>query len=116
MVVRGTWKGGITTLGLKEGGVGIWDLDGVKWFAEQAAKAGKLAKDLTPDKVVEVVKSLREKYIKSYVWDLVNKLKEKIIKGEIAFKTPMTHDEYVKIIEELKKGNLNAALAKGTVS
>ncbi|MDJ0270947.1 MAG: BMP family protein [Aigarchaeota archaeon] len=116
MVVKGTWKEGIITLGLKEGGVGIWDLDGVRWFAEQAAEAGRLAEGLTPDKAVEIVKGLREKYIKSYVWDLVNELKKMIVEGKIAFKTPMTHDEYVKIIEELKKGNLDAALAKGSVS
>ncbi len=115
MVVTGTWKGGIITLGLKEGGVGIWDLDGVKWFAEQAAKWGRLAKGLTPDKVVEIVKSLREKYIKPEVWKLVKELEEKIRKGEIVFKMPKNHDEYLKIIKELEKGNLNAALAKGKV-
>ena len=115
MVATGKWKGGIVTLGLKEGGVGIWDLEGVKWFAEQAANTGRLAKELTPDKVVEIVKGLREKYIKDYVWKLVNELKEKILKGEIVFKTPKTHDEYLAIIKELEKGNLNAALAKGTI-
>jgi len=115
MVVTGTWKGGIITLGLKEGGVGIWDLDGVRWFAEQAASAGRLSKDLTPDKVVEIVDKLRKEYIKDYVWGLVNELKEKILKGEIVFKTPTTHDEYLAIVKELEKGNLNAALAKGSI-
>ena len=115
MVATGRWEGGIRALGLKEGGVGLWSIDGVKWFAEQAASAGRLSKGLTPDKVVEVVKELRGKYIKDYVWKLVNELKEKVERGEIAFKTPMTHDEYLAIISELEKGNLNAALAKGSV-
>ncbi len=115
MVATGTWKGGIITLGLKEGGVGIWDLNGVKWFAEQAYKTGKL-KNLTPDQVVDIVKKLREKYIKPYVWNLVKKLEEMIISGKIVFKTPRTHDEYMKIIKELEQGNLDAALAKGHIS
>ena len=115
MVVKGTWKGGIITLGLKEEGVGIWDLDGVKWFAELAKETGQL-KDMTPEDVYNTVKSLREQYIKDYVWDLVNELAEKIKKGEIVFKTPMTHEEYDAIISELLKGNLNAALEKGSVT
>lgn len=115
MVVEGTWEGGIVTLGLKEEGVGIWDIEGVEWFAKLAKETGQL-KDKTPEDVVRIVKALREKYIKDYVWELVNELKEKIINGEIEFKTPLTHDEYESIIEELEKGNLNAALAKGTIS
>ena len=115
MVVKGTWKGGIITLGLKEEGVGIWDLDGVKWFAELAKETGQL-KDMTPEDVYNTVKSLREQYIKDYVWDLVNELAEKIKKGEIVFKTPMTHEEYDAIISELLKGNLNAALEKGSIT
>lgn len=115
MVVKGTWKGGIITLGLKEEGVGIWDLDGVKWFAELAKETGQL-KDMTPEDVYNTVKSLREQYIKDYVWDLVNELAEKIKKGEIVFKTPMTHEEYDAIIGELLKGNLNAALEKGSIT
>ncbi|ASJ16270.1 BMP family ABC transporter substrate-binding protein [Thermococcus chitonophagus] len=114
MVVDGTWKGGIVTLGLKENGVGYWDLDGVKQFAELAYQAGKL-KGMTPDEVVKIVKEQRERYIKPYVWDIVNELAEKIKSGEIVFKTPKTHEEYEKIIEELQKGNLSAALEKGSV-
>ena len=111
MAVKGPWKPGIITLGVKEGGVGIWDLEGVKWFAEQAYKAGKL-KDMTPDQVVETVKQLREKYISKQAWDMVNQLKQKLVNGEIRFTTPTSHDQYTKIIEELEKGNLDAALEK----
>ncbi len=113
-VVYGNWTGGIVTLGLREGGVGIWSLDGVKWFAELAYKAGRL-KGLTPDQVVEIVKKQREKWIPEDAWRIMEELKEKILKGEIVFKTPKTHDEYVRIIQELEKGNLDAALEKGHV-
>ncbi len=120
MVVEGTWKGGIITLGLKEGGVGIWDLDGVKWFAEQAQAAGRLSEDLTPDEVVNIVKSLRETYIKPAVWGLIHYVEDKVKNGEWAFKTPMTHDEYDQIISALEQAtsleDLNAALEVGSVS
>ncbi len=114
-VVNKQWKGGIVTLGLKEGGVGIWDLKGVETFAQLAYENHKL-KNMTPQEVVNIVKQLREKYIPQSAWQLVDELKQKIISGQIVFKTPTTHDEYTHIIQELMKGNLNAALAKGSVS
>ncbi len=114
MVVKGTWKGGIMALGLKEGGVGIATLDEVRWFAEEAYKNGKL-KDMTPDDVVKIVKELRDKYIKPEVWNLVKELEEKIKNGEIEFKSPANVQERDQIIKEIESGNLNAALSKGTV-
>ena len=112
-VVEGTFKGGIHSLGLKEGGLDLASLDMVKWFAEQAASVGRLPKDLTPEKVVEIVKELREKYISEEAWKIVEELKQKIVNGEIKFKNPATHDEYEEIIEQLEKGNLEAALIAG---
>ncbi len=114
MIVENNWKHGIITLGLKENGVGIWDLDGVKYFATLAKDTGQL-KDLTPDQVVEIVNETRHKYIPDYAWNLVNELSQKIKSGEIAFKTPLTHEEYDQIIQELINGNLDAALEKGSV-
>ncbi len=113
MVATGNWKPGIVTLGLKEGGVGIWDLNGVRYFAELAYKEHKTS--LTPDEIVKIVNETRHKYIPDYAWQLVDKLKQMIISGQIVFKTPTTHDEYQKIIQELQNGNLDAALAKGHI-
>ncbi len=113
MVATGNWKPGIVTLGLKEGGVGIWDLNGVRYFAELAYKEHKTS--LTPDEIVKIVNETRHKYIPEYAWQLVDKLKQMIISGQIAFKTPTTHDEYQKIIQELQNGNLDAALEKGHI-
>ncbi len=114
MVVEDRWTPGIVSLGVKENGVGIWDLDGVKYFAEIAYETGKL-KDLTPDQVVKIVNETRNKYILPISWELVNKLKTMLERGEIEFKTPMSESEYNVIISELLKGNLNAALTKGSV-
>lgn len=115
MAIKGTWEGGIKTLGLVEEGVGIWDLDGVRWFAELADEAGELSEDLTPDNVVKIVNETRESYIRPAVKNLMNELEEMIRSGEIVFKTPLTHEEYEDIISQLKAGNLNAALEKGSI-
>jgi len=115
MAVKGKFKGGIITLGLKEKGVGLSSLEEVKWFAEQAYTTGQL-KGVSPDQVVSVVKELREKYIKEYVWDIVRSLEKMILTGELEFKTPLTHDEYEKIVKAISKGDLNAALAKGSIA
>ncbi|RLG81862.1 MAG: BMP family ABC transporter substrate-binding protein [Thermoprotei archaeon] len=114
MVVEGTWQHGIMVLGLKEDGVGIWDLEGVKYFAQMAYDTGQLT-DLTPEQVVQIVNETRNKYIPDYAWNLVNELKQKIESGEIVFKSPLTHEEYDQIIQELLAGNLDAALEKGSV-
>jgi len=112
MVVKGNWRGGITTLGLKEGGVGVWDLDGVKEFATLAAEAKQL-KDMTPDDVVRIVDSQRRTYIPAEAQSIAEELRQKIVSGEIRFKMPANHDEYDLIIRELLAGNLDAALERG---
>ncbi len=112
MVVKGTWRGGITTLGLKEGGVGVWDLDGVREFAELAAETKQL-KDMSPEDVVRIVESQRRAYIPAEVQSIAEELRQKVINGEIRFKMPVTHDEYDSIVRELLAGNLDAALEKG---
>ncbi|BAA81609.2 membrane lipoprotein family protein [Aeropyrum pernix K1] len=109
-VVEGRFRGGIVSLGLKEGGLGLSDEEIIRYFAEIAAETGQLPEGLTPEKVVEIVMSQREKWISNDGWRLVEELKQKIISGEIKFVTPQDHDTYDSIIEELKAGNLEAAL------
>ncbi|MEM0041879.1 MAG: BMP family protein [Candidatus Korarchaeum sp.] len=111
MVVRGTWKGGIVTLGLKEGGVGVWDLDGVREFATLAAETKQL-KDMTPDDVVRIVESQRKAYISADAQRIADELRQRIVNGEIKFKMPATHEEYDYIVRELLAGNLDAALER----
>ncbi|MCE4614214.1 MAG: BMP family ABC transporter substrate-binding protein [Desulfurococcales archaeon] len=114
MVVDGSWKGGIKVLGLKDNGVGIWGLDGVQYFAQIAYENHKT--NLTPTEIVNTVKEMRQKYIPQQAWNIMNQLEEQIKTGKIVFKTPTSEAEYNAIVQELEKGNLNAALEKGTVS
>lgn len=115
MIVENNWTPGIHILGLKDNGVGIWDLDGVKYFAEIAYSQGKLEAGLTPDNVVEIVNKTRNTYITETGWNVMKELEEMIISGQIAFKSPLTEDEYKQIINALMMGDLNAALSKGHV-
>ncbi|MGB9828264.1 MAG: BMP family lipoprotein [Thermosphaera sp.] len=114
MVVEKKWEPGIKVLGLAESGVGIWDLEGVRTFAEWARDVGKL-KDYTVDQVVSIVNQTRTQYIDSSTWGIYNELYQKIASGEIAFKDPVSIEEYNSIIDALINGNLNAALSKGSV-
>ncbi|MDM7274919.1 MAG: BMP family protein [Thermoprotei archaeon] len=114
MVVKGAWRGGLVVLGYAEGGVGVWDLEGVKYFAQIAYETGQL-KGLTPDDIVRIVKDARGKYVKSDVEAIAKELEGLIVTGKIVFKEPASEEEYLSIIRELEKGNLNAALAKGSI-
>lgn len=115
MVVKNQWKPGIHVLGLKDGGVGIWDLDGVKYFAEIAYSQNKLGAGLTPGDVVNIVKQTRDTYITQTGWSIMRELEQMITSGQIVFKSPSSEDEYNQIINALLSGNLNAALSKGNV-
>ncbi len=112
-VVKGEFKGGVHSLGLKEGALGISDPAIIKYFAGIAAKQGRLPQGLTPDDVVEIVMQKRQKYIDQGAWDLVKQLEEAIKKGQMIFKSPATHDEYNQIIQALENGDLGAAVASG---
>ncbi len=109
-VYYGNFTGGIHSLGLKEGALGISDAKIIKYFAEIAAQEGKLPKGLTPDDVVKIVMQQRKKYIDDTAWHLVDQLKQEIISGKIKFVNPTSHDQYQNIIKELEKGNLQAAV------
>jgi basic membrane protein A len=112
-VVYGNFTGGIHSLGIKEGALGISDDKIIKYFADIAAQQGKLPKGLKPDDVVRIVEEKRSEYISDKAWQLVDQLKSDIVSGRITFISPSTHDEYQSIIDQLKAGNLQAALAQG---
>ena len=112
-VVEGKFRGGIISLGLKEGGLGLSDEEMIRYFAEIAAEQGRLPQGMTPDDVVKIVLEMRRKWISDDAWRLVKELEEKIVSGELTFVTPTSQDEYQRIIEELERGNLDAAIKRG---
>jgi len=112
-VVEGNFQGGIHSLGLKEGALGISDEQIIRYFAEIAAEQNKLPEGLTPDDVVRIVMEKRQEYISDTAWQLVDELTNKIVNGEIVFVSPTSEEQYQAIIAELEAGNLQAALATG---
>lgn len=112
-VVDGDFQGGVHSLGLKEGALGISDDSIIKYFAEIAKEQGKLPQGLTPDDVVRIVGQQREKYISDTAWNLVYQLEDAIKSGQVKFISPTSHDEYDNIISQLEQGNLAAATSTG---
>ncbi|MCE4622627.1 MAG: BMP family ABC transporter substrate-binding protein [Desulfurococcales archaeon] len=112
-VVDGTFQGGVHSLGLKDGALGISDDEIIKYFAEIAQEQGRLPQGLTPDDVVNIVNQKRKEYISATAWDLVNQLENAIKNGQIQFVNPTSHDDYVSIINQLEQGNLAAATTSG---
>ncbi len=111
MVVTGNWKPGIYRLGLKYNATGIWDLKGVKRFAELAQQYHKLPAGLTPSKVVSIVKSIRSKYISPWAWCVVRNLENALRDGKIVFINPANHSQYEQIVKGIESGNLKVALS-----
>ncbi len=109
-VYYGNFTGGIHSLGIKEGALGISYDKIIKYFAQIAAQQGKLPKGMTPDDVVNTVMQERKKYIDDTAWNIVKQVEQDIINGKIKFVNPQDHDQYQQIISELEKGNLQAAL------
>jgi len=105
---KGTFQGGVHSLGLAEGGVGVSTLDEVEWFAQLAADTGHL-KDMTPQEVRQKVAQLRDQYIGEEGWNLVDQLKQQIL-GGLKFVNPPSQEEYETVIQQLEAGNLNAAI------
>jgi len=112
-VVDGTFQGGIHSLGLKEGALGISDDEIIKYFAEIAQEQGRLPQGLTPDDVVNIVNQKRQEYISDTAWNLVQQLENEIKSGQIQFVNPTSHDDYVNIINQLEQGNLAVATTSG---
>lgn len=109
-VVEGRFRGGVYSLGLKEGGLGISGPEIIRYFAEIASEQGRLGGGLSVDDVVGIVEEQRSRYISDRAWELVEELRRGIESGSIVFVTPQTHEEYERVIERLSRGDLQAAL------
>lgn len=96
-VVKGTWKGGVMELGLKEGGVGVSSIDDVKEMFNslpEDAKEQKL-KELGLNSEDELFAKLEEtrNQVPDWIWQAVSELEEKIKSGEIKVPMATTKDQ-----------------------
>lgn len=96
-VVKGTWKGGVMELGLKEDGVGVSSIDDVKEMFNslpEDAKEQKL-KELGLNSEDELFAKLEEtrNQVPDWIWQAVSELEEKIKSGEIKVPMATTKDQ-----------------------
>jgi basic membrane protein A len=96
-VVKGTWKGGVMELGLKEGGVGVSSIDDVKEMFNslpEDAKEQEL-KELGLNSEDELFAKLEEtrNQVPDWIWQAVSELEEKIKSGEIKVPMATTKDQ-----------------------
>ena len=96
-VAKNRFKGGIVTLGIKEGGVDISKPEDIKKMIDIAVELGLMDKDKAKE-VYDKIMELRNS-IPSDVWDKVMKLREKIVKGEV--KVPIPTAEDIKKLREV---------------
>ncbi len=84
--VLGEFKGGILSLGLKEGGVGMTTPEDMKIWAEflklPKEEGGRGMSEEEVNEIVAKVTEMFETYVKPYM-PLIEELKEKIISGEV---------------------------------
>ena len=105
--------GGVTELGLKEGGVGLSKLEDLETFLEIAVEAGSIRPE-EKQEIYEKVKKMREQ-IPDWIWEEAYKLAD-ILKenkdievmglkfSDIESMIPMDVDEIQKVREQLKVG------------
>lgn len=102
MVVKGTFKGGVLELGLKEGGVSVSTLDDLQQFINIGVSAGAV-KASDAQTIINTVKEMRSK-IPSWVWEAVDVLKQDIISGKEKVPLPTTQDEVNNLRRQLGLG------------
>lgn len=94
-VVKGTFKGGVVSLGLAEKGVGISRYDDLIEFIEFGIAAGALK----PEEVAETIAnwSANRLAIPAWIWAAVDELEAGILAGKISVPTADTRDEMLAI-------------------
>jgi len=94
MAVKGPFTGGLLSLGIKEGGIGVSDLAALDDLLNDPVSKAGIEKDtgMKAEEVRNVIKAMRDS-IPSDIWDAVNELKDKIVKGVVNIPVPGSADE-----------------------
>jgi basic membrane protein A len=89
--LKGTFKGGLLELGLKEDGVGLSSLEDLDEFLEIGIQAGTIKKE-DRDAIHNKIKAARDS-LPSYIWDAVKELEDQIREGKSNVPKPLTKDD-----------------------
>ncbi len=90
-VVEGTFAGGLTSLGLADGGVGISGLDDLVEFIEFGIEAGAIASDGFYRIVGNWAKNRAT--VPAWIWDAIDELRVGILEGSILVPTANSSEE-----------------------
>jgi len=84
MAIKGTFKGGLLSLGVKEGGIGVSDLAALDELLNDPISKEGIEKDtgMKAEEIRSAIEAMRNS-IPSDVWQKVDELKTKILNGEI---------------------------------
>ncbi|MFC2105412.1 BMP family protein [Candidatus Bipolaricaulota bacterium] len=90
-VVNGTFQGGITSLGLAEGGVGISDLDDLVEFIDLGVAGGVIAPDSYYSTVANWARN--RSTVPVWIWQALDELEGDILDGTLTVPTADSRDE-----------------------
>jgi basic membrane protein A len=90
-VVKGTFKGGTTVMGLKDKGVSMSNLQDLTTFMQFGINAGKITK-ADESTIIANWKQMRAA-IPDWIWNAVNELAEKVVSGQTSVPTADTLDQ-----------------------
>ena len=92
-VVNGTFEGGVASLGLAEGGVGISKRDDLIEFIEFGVDAGQIDDTTEARNFVIANWTANRQTIAQWIWEAVDELEAGILDGSIVIPTANTEDE-----------------------
>ena len=92
-VVDGTFVGGVTSLGLAEGGVGISKRADLIEFIEFGVDAGQIEDTTEARNFVVANWTANRQTIAQWIWDAVDELEAGILDGSIVVPTANSDDE-----------------------
>ena len=92
-VVNGTFEGGVASLGLAEGGVGISKKDDLIEFIEFGVFAGQIDDTTEARNYVIANWTANRQTVSQWIWDAVDELESGILDGSIIVPTANSEDE-----------------------
>ena len=94
MAVKGPFTGGLLSLGIKEGGIGVSDLAALDDLLNDPTAKEGIEKDtgMKAEEVRNTIKAMRDS-VPSEIWQKVDELKNKIMNGEVNVPVPGSADE-----------------------
>lgn len=100
MAVKGDFRGGVMSLGLKEGGLSVSTLEDLQEFVQLGVSAGSV-KQQEVQQIYRAVAEMRSS-VPGWIWNAVDALKNDILSGKVQVPLPTTQQEVARLRAELE--------------